>query len=88
MHIGRPPASLIQLVMQNQMTGLLLSILLQLALADSHRLAQQIYKAEGLQLLHDTAMGCTDHAHPDSKAAGDVRQLRPDVHEKLVQLYR
>ena len=49
---------------------------------------QHIYKVEGLQMLHDLAMSCTEHVHPDSQAAGDIRQLRPDVHERLVQIYR
>ena len=88
MHIGRPPRLLIQQVMQAQMTGLLLGVLIQLALADSHCLAQHIYKVEGLQLLHDIAMARTQHAHPELQDASEVKQLRPDVHEKLFQLYR
>lgn len=48
--------------MQAQMNGLLQGVLLQLALADSHCLAQHIYKMEGLQLLHDIAMARTHHS--------------------------
>ena len=88
MHIGRPPRPLIQQVMQAQMTGLLLSVFIQLALADSYCLAQHIYKTEGLQLLHDIAMARTQHAHPELQDASQVRRLRPDVHKKLLQLYR
>ena len=88
MHIGRPPRLMIQQVMQAQMTGLVLGVLLQLALADSHCLAQHIYKVEGLQLLHDIAMARTHHTHPELQDANEIKQLRPDVHEKLFQLYR
>lgn len=87
-HIGRPPRSLIQQVMQAQMTGLLLGVLIQLALADSYCLAQHIYKVEGLQLLHDIAMARTQHAHPELQDANEIKRLRPDVHEKLLQVYR
>lgn len=80
--------SLIQRVMHAQMTGLLLSILIQLALADSHCLAKHLYKAEALQMLHDIAMARSQHVHPDLQDSADIRQLRPDVHEKLVQIYR
>jgi hypothetical protein len=85
--IGRP-ASLVRSVLQAQMTGLLLSMILQLALADSDFLIQHIYKDGGLPLLHNLAMGCTDHVHPDTEAAGDIKLLRRDVHAKLAQLYR
>lgn len=85
--IGRLIA-LATLVMQAQMTGLLLSMILQLALADSDFLIQHIYKDGGLPLLHNLAMGCTDHVHPDTEAAGDIKLLRRDVHAKLAQLYR
>ena len=74
--------------MQAQMTGLLLGVLIQLSLADSHCLAQHIYKVEGLQLLHDIAMARTHHTHPESQDASEVKRLRPDVYEKLFQIYR
>ncbi|KAL3140650.1 hypothetical protein ABBQ32_005216 [Trebouxia sp. C0010 RCD-2024] len=75
MRIGRPPRHLIQQVMQAQMVGLVLGVLAQLALADSYSLAQHIYKLEGLQLLHDIAMGRTQHAHPELQDASEVRKL-------------
>ncbi|KAL3158223.1 hypothetical protein ABBQ38_010477 [Trebouxia sp. C0009 RCD-2024] len=86
MHIGRPPKDLIQQVMQAQMVGLVLGVLAQLALADSYCLAQHIYKVEGLQLMHDIAVGRTQHAHPELQDASEVKRLRPDVHEKLFQM--
>ena len=70
------------------MTGLLLSVLIRLALADSHCLAQHLYKVEALQLLHDIAMARTPHVHPELQDASDIKQLRPDVHAKLSQVYR
>ena len=88
MHIGRPPRHVIQQVMQAQMAGLVLGVFVQLALADSHCLAQHTYKVEGLQLLHDIAMARTEHSHPELQDASEVKRLRPDVHEKLFQIYR
>ncbi len=85
--IGRP-ASLVRSVMQAQMTGLLLSMILQLALSDSNSLTQHIYDAGGLPLLHTLAMDCTEHTHPEIEAAGSIKLLRRDVHAKLAQLYR
>ncbi|DBA74909.1 TPA: hypothetical protein ACH3X2_009239 [Trebouxia sp. C0005] len=85
--IGRP-TSMVRAVMQAQMTGLLLSLILQLALADSNSLTQHIYNAGGLSLLHNLAMDCTDLIHPETEAAGSIRLLHPDVHAKLAQLYR
>ena len=88
LHIGRPPKRLIQQVMQAQMTGLILGVLVQLALADIYSLAHHIYDVEGLQLLHDIAMARTQHAHPELQDATEVKQLRPDVPKKLCQVYR
>ena len=88
MLISRLPMSMVQRIMHAQMAGLLLGILIQLAFADSHCLAKYLYKAEALQLLHDIAMARSQHVHPDLQDSADIKQLRPDVHEKLVQIYR
>lgn len=88
MFIGQPPKRLIQQVMQAQMTGLILGALVQLALADSYSLAHHIHDVEGLQLLHNIAMARTQHAHPELQDGSEVKQLRPDVHEKVFQVYR
>ena len=70
------------------MTGLLLSMILQLALADSNSLTQHIYEAGGVPLLHAIAMDRNEHTHPETEAARSIKLLRPDVHAKLAQLYR
>ncbi len=85
--IGRLTA-LATLVMQAQMTGLLLSMILQLALANSNSLTQHIYEAGGLTLLHLLAMDCTKHTHPEIDTVRSIKLSRHDVHAKLAQLYR
>lgn len=85
--IGRLTA-LATLVMQAQMTGLLLSIILQLALADSNSLMQHTYEAGGLARLHLLAMDCTKHTHPEIDTLTSIKLVRHDVHAKLAQLYR
>ena len=85
-HSSRP-ASMLEPVLEAQMTGLLLSMILQLALADSIPLIQHIYEAEGLLLLHVLAMDPFQHAHPETTARS-IKLLRHDVYAKLAQLYR
>lgn len=80
--------ALATLVMQAQMTGVLLSIILQLALADSNSLMQHMYEAGGLAPLHLLAMDCTKHTHPDIDTVRSIKLARHDVHAKLAQLYR
>ncbi len=80
--------SMVRSVMQAQMARLLLSIILQLALADSVSLIQHIYKAGGLPLLRSLAMDLSEHTHPETEAAVDIKLLRQDIRAKLAQLYR
>ena len=86
--IGRPPLNLIQPVMQAQMTGLVLGVLIQLALADIHDLAEHMQATGGLQLLHTIALVRIRPTHPELQDVSVVKQMRPDVHEKLLQVYR
>ena len=86
-YTGQPPKHQIQLVMQAQMTGLMLGVFIQLALADINSLAEHIFAKAGLQLLHSIALARTQHAHPELQDVSVVKQLRPDVHEKLL-IYR
>ena len=78
-------------VLQAQMAGMLLSILLQLSFADDVELKQQLLEAEALQLLCKLAIGKTDHYHPSVVPRADsvqVQLLRPDVQAKLAELYK
>ncbi|KAL3158351.1 hypothetical protein ABBQ38_010590 [Trebouxia sp. C0009 RCD-2024] len=91
-HVGHPPMHLIRQVMRAQMTGLVLGVLVQLALANIPSLADDIYMARGLQLLHGIALAHTPHAHPElSEAASHAatntqRQICQQVKDRLCNL--
>ena len=66
-------ASLLRSVMQAQMTGLLLSMVLQLALADSNSLIQHTCEVGGLQLLLILAVGLFEPTHPEPESARSIK---------------
>ncbi|KAL3140525.1 hypothetical protein ABBQ32_005106 [Trebouxia sp. C0010 RCD-2024] len=67
---------LIRQVMRAQMNGLVLGVLVQLALADIRILADGIYVAQGLQLLHGIALAQTPHGHPELQGVRKVTSSR------------
>ncbi len=76
-------------VMQTQLVGILLSIILQLSLADDSDLRHQLHEAGAELLLCKMAIGKTDHIHPDLEPQAKViSDARPDIHTKMIQLYR
>ena len=74
-------------VMQAQLAGLLLSILLMLSLADNTELKQHLHHEHAEQLLLRLARNQTDHAHPYLMMQV-LQEERPDVLVKLTELYR
>ena len=75
-----------QLVEQAQMRGLLLGVLLQLSLADSFVLKCQLFCCDVPQVLLQFA--ALSASHPAGACSELVKQLRPDVHAKAIDLHR
>ena len=74
-------------VIQAQLSGLLLSILLILSLSDNVSLKQLLYDAEAEQLLLKLARNETNNVHPYLRHR-ILEQECPGVLSKLVELYR
>ena len=74
-------------VMQAQLSGLLLSILLILSLSDNVRLKQLLHNAEAEQLLLKLARNETSNVHPYLRHSILEKEC-PGVLSKLVELYR
>jgi len=78
-----------RILLQAQLAGLLLSIILQLSLLGDSSLKLQLHDAGAEQLLCKLALGKSNHCHPELDPRANLMQnSRPDVHNKMIELYK
>ena len=78
----------VETVMQAQLAGMLLSIVLTLSLSVDSNLKRQLHDAGAGQLLCKLALGKTAHSHPEDAQAQLVKDSRPEVYGKIQELYK
>ena len=78
-----------RVLLQAQLAGVLLSVILQLSLLGDSNLKLQLHDAGAEQLLCKLALGKSTHYHPELDPLATLMQnSRPDVHNKMIELYK
>ena len=77
-----------RMLLQAQLAGVLLSIIMQLSLLGDRNLKLQLHDGAE-QLLCKLALGKSTHYHPELDPLATLMQnSRPDVHNKMIELYQ